>query len=278
MYEPEKTQQFYDAYAGLEWSRLEATAYGRLQAIIHTDFLERHVRRGARVLDLGCGPGRFSSAITRLDGRVTLMDISRGQLKIAREKLGQAGMREQTEGLVQADVAHLPVVPDGHFDVVVAYGGALSYVCEQRRSAAAELVRVTRPGGTLLVSVMSRFGAVVNVVRRPALPVLKDPERWHLRPVVTDGELPPFPSRLAEMFHPAMHLYTAAELQTLFEGCDILETAGSNVSTYEGSAAFEELAGDEKAWATAVELERELCQEPGLVDSGSHLIMTARRR
>ena len=32
-----------------------------------------------------------------------------------------------------------------------------------------------------------------------------------------------------------MHLYTAGELRRLFSGCDVLETAGSNVTTYEGS-------------------------------------------
>lgn len=276
MYEAEKTQRFYDAYGGLEWSRLEESAYGRLQAVIHTDFLEQYVRRGDRVLDVGCGPGRFSMEMARLGAAITALDISRGQLQLAREKLDEARHMDKVGGLVQADAAHLPV--GQQFDVVVGYGGALSYVCEQRQAAADELVRVTRPGGTLLVSVMSRFGAVANIVRRPALPVLNDPDEWHLWPLARDGGLPPFPSRLKGIMHPAMHLYMASELQTLFEGCDTLELAGSNVSTYEGSSTFEEVAADGDAWATVVEVERELCRQPGLVDTGSHIIMAARKR
>ena len=42
MYDPRYTRAFYDAYSVAEWSRLEATAYGRLQAIIHTDFMAKH--------------------------------------------------------------------------------------------------------------------------------------------------------------------------------------------------------------------------------------------
>ncbi len=73
-----------------------------------------------------------------------------------------------------------------------------------------------------------------------------------------------------------MHLYSAEELQALFNNCTVLELAGSNVSTFEGSSYFEELAADSQAWATAVEIERVLSQVPGLVDSGSHIIMAAR--
>jgi SAM-dependent methyltransferase len=166
---------------------------------------------------------------------------------------------------------------DGYFDVVLCYGGALSYAAEQRSIAADELMRLTRPGGILLVSVMSRYGAAVNNVRRSIIPILQDAEGWHLWTVVTSGDLPPFPSRILGMQHPAMHLYTAEELRHLFAPCEVLSVAGSNVSTYEGSQSFEEVVADERAWETAVELERRLCRQPGLVDSGSHIILAARK-
>ena len=43
-YDADYTKRFYNAYGRHEWDRLEVTAYGRLQAIIHTDFIERYVR------------------------------------------------------------------------------------------------------------------------------------------------------------------------------------------------------------------------------------------
>jgi hypothetical protein len=53
MYDPAYTKRFYDAYGEAEWLRLEKTTYGRLQAIIHTDFLKRNIKPGDRVLDAG---------------------------------------------------------------------------------------------------------------------------------------------------------------------------------------------------------------------------------
>lgn len=80
MYDSKYTESFNDAYAGLEWSRLESTAYGRLQAMIHNDFLKRYIKNGARVLDAGSGPGRFSITVAQLGAKVTVLDISSQQV------------------------------------------------------------------------------------------------------------------------------------------------------------------------------------------------------
>lgn len=278
-YDADNTRLFYDAYGSIEWNRLEATAYGRLKAIIHADFIGRYVSSGDRVLDAGSGPGRFSIAAADLGAKVTVLDLSSSQLKIAKEKIGQAGLLENVEDFVQGDITDLSVFPDGHFDTVVCYGGALSYVCERRHEAASELVRIVRPGGAILVSVMSRYGASLNLVRRPTMPLLQEPEgwSWNVWDIIEDGDLSGFPSVQVNMRHPPMHLFTSEELRDLLPRCDVLELAGSNVTVFEGSTALEEVVEDSQAWETAIRLERELNSRQGLVDTGSHIIMAAHR-
>ena len=277
MYDADYTRTFYDAYGDIEWSRLEATAYGRLQGIIHTDLIRRYVSPGTRVLDAGCGPGRFSIAVAQLGATVTALDLSEHQLQLAKERLGEAGVLERVDGFVSADIADLSMFTDGHFDVVICYGGALSYVCDQRHRAAAELVRVVRPEGVILTSVMSLNGAAVDLVRRPTMSVLKNPEGEHVWSVLQDGDLPGFLSPRVNMQHPPMHLFTSDELRGLLPGCRVLELAGINVTTFQGSTTIDDVLGDSQAWPTAVRLERELNGRPGLVDSGSHIIMAAQR-
>ena len=277
MYDPDYTRKFYDAYGSFEWDRLDVTAHGSLQAIIHADFIGRYIRQGDRVLDAGCGPGRFTTTVAKLGAAVTALDLSERQLELAEEKISEAGLLEAVDAFVPADITDLSLFPDGQFDAVICYGGALSYVCERRHRAASELVRVVRPGGILLVSVMSRYGAMANLVRHPTMTVLKDPEGWHVWRVAEDGDLPGFPSTHVDMQHPAMHMFTSDELRRLLPGCRVLEMAGSNVTTFEGSTTIDEVLGDQQAWTTAVELERELNSRPGLVDNGSHIIMAAQR-
>ena len=271
------TARFYDTYGDLEWERLEATPYGRLQATIHADFIQRYVHPGDSVLDAGCGPGRFTTVATQLGATVTALDISECQLELAKQRVGEAKMLDRVDAFVRADISDLSMFPDDHFDGVVCNGGALSYVCDQRYKTALELVRVARPGGVLLISVMSRLGTICNLVRRGTMTVLRDPEAWHVSQVAETGDSPGFPSAAVNMQHPPMHMYTSGELRSLLPGCTVLDLAGSNVTTFEGSVALSEVSTDTKAWETAVSLERRLNTEPGLVDTGSHIILVARR-
>ena len=244
---------------------------------MHADSVRRYVRRADRVLDAGCWPGRFTVTAAKLGAVVTALDLSEGQLELAKATVADAGVSGAVEAFVTADIADLSMFRDGHFDSVICYGGALSYMCDQRHAAAAELVRVVRPGGILLVSVMSRLGTMATLVRRPQMYVPEDPERWYVWQVAEHGDLHGFPSPGIDLKHPPMHMYTSDELRRLFPGCRVLELAGSNVTTSGESAATNDILESPEAWATAVELERSLNCEPGLVDSGAHLIMAARK-
>ena len=122
-YQPDYTGKFYDAYGRYEWDRLEATAHGRLQEIIHTDFMRRYVRSGDRVLDAGSGPGRFTVAAAKLGSNVTALDLSEGQLELAKEKVREAGLLEAVHALKPGDIADLSLFSDGQFDAAVCYGG-----------------------------------------------------------------------------------------------------------------------------------------------------------
>lgn len=223
------------------------------------------------MLDAGSGPGRFSIEMARLGAQVTVLDISSGQLGLARQKIDEAGQTACVERYVKADIADLSSFPDASFDTVVCFGGALSYVCDRRHQAAAELVRITRRGG-----------GVVNWTRGPMLYLLKEPDKAHggepaLLPVVETGDLPGFPSRRTGLQHAAMHLYMAEELQNLFAACEAMEVAGSNVTVFESSPTAQQIAEDPQAWATLIELKRKMNADPGLVNSGTHIILAMRR-
>jgi len=62
-------------------------------------------------------------------------------------RVGEAGLEGHLEERIVADVLDLSRCPDASFDATVCYGGALSYALDRAPEAAAELARVTRPGG-----------------------------------------------------------------------------------------------------------------------------------
>ena len=92
------------------------------------------------LLDAGGGTGRVASHLRPLVGRLVISDLSAPMLAQAQEK-GIACP-------VQTHVERLPF-PDGHFDRVLAVD-ALHHFTDQRL-AVAELVRVLKPGGRLVI-------------------------------------------------------------------------------------------------------------------------------
>ncbi len=92
------------------------------------------------LLDAGGGTGRVAAHLHPLVGRLVLSDLSASMLAQAQEK-GIACP-------VQTHVERLPF-PDGHFDRVLAVD-ALHHFADQRL-AVAELARVLKPGGRLVI-------------------------------------------------------------------------------------------------------------------------------
>lgn len=111
------------------------------------------VRPGMRVLDIAGGTGDLAREFARkagANGEVWLTDINPAMLARGRDRMIDAGLQIP---VTQCDAEQLPF-PDRHFDrVTVAFG--LRNMTHKDR-ALAEMVRVLRPGGRLLVLEFSR--------------------------------------------------------------------------------------------------------------------------
>lgn len=105
----------------------------------------------ARVLEVGCGAGwMWAEASARLphDLDLTLTDLSPGMVGEALERVGSLGRYRSTSGRV-ADAQALPF-RRASFDVVMA-NYVLHHVPDTHR-AVAEMARVVRPGGVVVVA------------------------------------------------------------------------------------------------------------------------------
>ncbi len=122
--------------------------------MLTVDYERLGVRAGERVLDLGAGAGRHAFEALRRGALVTAVDVDPAELAAVRataDAMADAGAGGAVE-LVRADAVALPFA-DAHFDRVIA-SEVLEHV-DHDLAAAAELVRVLRPGGTIAVTVPS---------------------------------------------------------------------------------------------------------------------------
>jgi SAM-dependent methyltransferase len=103
--------------------------------------------RGRDVLELGCGAAQAGRWLVGQGARVTAMDVSLGQLLMARELDRRTGISVKT---LQADAQALPF-RDEAFDVVASAFGAIPFVSDATGTMR-EVARVLRPGGRFVFS------------------------------------------------------------------------------------------------------------------------------
>jgi ubiquinone/menaquinone biosynthesis C-methylase UbiE len=101
---------------------------------------------GRRILDAGCGSGPLFAALRDRGAIVTGFDSSTAMLELARRRLGPDAV------LHVADLGSPLPFPDGAFDDVVA--SLVLHYLEDWTAPLAELRRVLKPGGRLILSVM----------------------------------------------------------------------------------------------------------------------------
>jgi demethylmenaquinone methyltransferase/2-methoxy-6-polyprenyl-1,4-benzoquinol methylase len=106
------------------------------------------VRPGMKVLDVAGGTADLSREFARrvgATGEVWLTDINASMLRIGRDRMLDDGLLQPA---VQCDAERLPF-PDGYFDRVSVAFGLRNMT--RKEAALAEMTRVLKPGGKLLV-------------------------------------------------------------------------------------------------------------------------------
>lgn len=266
-YDASRVSAFFDEYGEREWSRFEDGRSSPVSLEIHKHYLRRFVRSGDRVLDVGAGPGRFTIELGRIGAGVVVADVSEAQLRLNREKVEEAGLEHAMLDRVVADVTDLSTFADGEFDAVVCYGGPLSYALDRAGDGVGELVRVTRPGGCVIASVMSLVGAFSSELRAVLALPLDVNER-----IVSTGYLDTKGGG-----HVEMRLFRWPELEELFveRGCTIVAASASNMNTAVEQELYSTL--DEEMREALVRWTIDLAAEPGAVALAPHIIVVARR-
>jgi len=136
------------------------------------------IEPGQRVLDIAAGSGNVAIPAARLGAEVTASDLSPELLAIGETQAGVAGVSLTWQ---EADAENLPYA-DGSFDVAVSCVGIM--FAPHHRSAADELVRVVRPGGTIgLINwtpegFVGQMFAVMKPYAPPPPPGASPPPLW----------------------------------------------------------------------------------------------------
>jgi ubiquinone/menaquinone biosynthesis C-methylase UbiE len=135
------------------------------------------LRAGSEVLDVATGSGNAALAAARLQARVAGIDYVAELLERGRER---AAAERLTIDLREGDAEHLPYA-DASFDAVVSVFGSM--FAPDHEQTASEMLRVTRPGGTIALASWTPDGFLGDLFRTvgqfaPPPPGIKSPMLW----------------------------------------------------------------------------------------------------
>ena len=101
--------------------------------------------RPLRVLDCGCGPGFYTTILSKAGHQVTGIDGSTRMLSHAKENAEKLGVKPE---LLEGDFGRLPF-PDETFDLLISRN--VTHTIREHLKVYGEWNRVLKPGGVLLI-------------------------------------------------------------------------------------------------------------------------------
>jgi ubiquinone/menaquinone biosynthesis C-methylase UbiE len=159
---------------------------------------ESHTLRGRHLLEIGCGLGYDSLEFMKRGVRVTAIDLTPTAVDLARRHFEIAGVEPVD---VKVDNALGLSFPDASFDAVWSNG--VLHATGDTPRAIREVRRVLRPGGRALIS---------HFYRKPSWMYWMN--RFGRENIEYKEEDPP-----------VNEFYSETEIEAMFEGFDIVETA-----------------------------------------------------
>jgi len=271
----------FDDRVKQEWGRYSGDAQRLLFRTLRQRFVGRHLRPSAGfLLELGPGPGRFTPFLRqRFRGRLIALDLSRESLRSGRRRARtQRGFARID--FIQGAGEYLPFRPRS-IDTVVALGNIVSFAGRDGGVLLAELRRVVRPRGRLLLDFASPAASAQEFLGRAAqqrflLRILRRPAYYLLDQVLGTGFQPYAPGRggMWEFQFYTVAQATKALARAGFRVIDAMSVAP--LAAYQDRVAA--IAHRErKTWEGLLRLEERVGRRPGALESGHGFVVAAVR-
>ena len=249
---PRYDESYEDAY----WKWHDTLTWDYLKA-----FLPREAH--ARVLDLGCGTGKWATKLIQSGFHVVCVDISPQMLEQARRKIEGIGKLDRAE-FVHADLCDLGELQNHSAAMAIALGDPIG--CAASAALALKQIRSKlAPRGVLVATFDNRLAAIEYYLERGDVAEF---ERF-----LRDGRTHWLTKAEQEQFE--ITTFDPTRLRALLEqaGFECLEMVGKTVLPMRHFRHLLEEPAASRQW---MRIEKSLCRDPAAMGRASHLQVAAR--
>lgn len=209
--------QYYSNYD--EEGRL-LSRHGQVEYLTTMRYIQRYLRPGMKILEIGAATGRYSHALAQMGYEVDAVELVQHNINLFRDKT-QPGERVTVR---QGNATDLSCFEDGVYDMVLLLGPMYHlFTGEDQKRALSEALRVTKPYGLLFAAYCGNEATMVQYCFGRGM--LKEQKYRNLVDPVTFKAA----SDPAELFE----LYRREDIDRLMEGFSVtrLHYVGTDMAT-----------------------------------------------
>lgn len=132
-----------------EDGRLDRDKFHYLEFITTTNYIDRYLKDGDKILEVGAGTGRYSLHYAKLGYSVDSLELVQDNIEVFKNNI-EEGMNIRVE---QGNALNLSGYEDNSFDVTLVLGPLYHlFKKEEQEAAIREAVRVTKKGGIIYLA------------------------------------------------------------------------------------------------------------------------------
>jgi SAM-dependent methyltransferase len=268
-----RVRQYYDATIAHEAQRLEENTYRRIERDMTLRTITRHVPGGARILDVGGGPGSYLEPLVRHGFDPWLCDLSDANVASARARATTLGLSDVERRVRQSDATNLKHYARASFDAALALGPFYHLLDDAaRRRAVSEIVRVVKPGGTIVLAVLPRLHPLRYLLREATAESFSVLQALDWDALLTSGRFE------NEEFFTDAYLTDLAEFRAMLRRarCRVIETLSAESFCSFMDVPLCEWATSEEKYTKLLELVDKTARHPEQIASAEHVLVVAR--
>lgn len=254
-------EQFYGNYD--EDNRLRSK-HGMVEFLTTMRYIDKYLRPGMRVLEIGAATGRYSHELARHGYSVDAVELVQSNIDIFCKNTQEG----EDIHIRQGDARSLFFLEDGTFDVTLLLGPMYHlFTPEDQHKALSEAIRVTKPGGVVFVAYCGNEASMIQFIFQRGM--IADPRyRGLIDPVTFKAASDP-----AELFQ----LYRREEIDQLMAAFAVqrLHYVATDLATNYMREAVD--AMDDEIFDIYLKYHFTICERADLVGASHHILDVFRK-
>lgn len=147
---------------GIEDGRLFRDKKHKTEFILTTDYIDKYIKKGMKLLELGAGTGAYSLYYAQQGYEVHALEYVRENLDILKSKI----KKDMNITPILGDARDLSIYPDDTFDMILCLGPMYHLDVKGREKCLEESIRVTKPNGLIYLAYISNNFTFVKCVKK----------------------------------------------------------------------------------------------------------------